>query len=64
MRYNSLSGESGKQKHTGKYGQPFGSTKSEQHDSSVGYALGLFIKRVLGERGAVSEDNCVFICTI
>ena len=42
IRYNSLSGESGKQQHTGKYGQPFGSTKSEQHDSSVGYALGLF----------------------
>ncbi len=41
-------------------GSPLEVPRVEQHYSSVSYALGLFIKRVSGERGVVSEDNCVF----
>ena len=61
IRYNSLSSDSmGHNNRLENMGSSLEVPRVEQHYSSVSYASGLFIKRVLGERGVVSEDNCVF----
>ena len=62
IRYNSLSSDTsmGHNNRLENMGSSLEVPRVEQHYSSVSYASGLFIKRVLGERGVVSEDNCVF----